>query len=342
PQPWHPLDIISFSRLQTFVMSMGWGGELPRATMLEQLGSDLVAEIDIDYTKTNPVHLQNGIEVGDLKIDPMFAALDGPFLDRTMDGGGRGSNGWVIAPEHTTIGHAILANDMHLPLTNPSLWYILNMKSEDGYQCAGASMPGMPGILVGRNAHISWGITLSYADVEDLYVEKQNPDNPNQILFKGAWETATVVAETIEIKGKPDHVEPVLITRHGPIISSVVGADRALAWQGMPLRANSPFSGFLALNKAKNWDDFVGAIAGIPSPSLNILYADKAGNIGYYVSGKIPVRAQGNGLLPQPGWTGEHEWVGEIPFAEMPHALNPKSGIIVSSNHKIVGDDFPY
>ncbi len=341
PDEWLPLDVVAYGRLQMFVMSMGWGSALPRAKLIELVGAELAAEIDVRYPSDNPVHLPAGIELNRLHLDPMVNALNGPFIDRAMDGGGRGSNGWVLAPSRTESGEAMLANDMHLPLPCPSLWYAVRLQVGD-YDCGGASMPGIPGILVGRNRHIAWGATLSYADVEDLFIERQNPENSHQVRYLEEWETAQIISETIHIKGDEPLIEPVMITRHGPVLSGILNHGEGIALCSKPLQEDVPFDGFFMLNRAADWGDFVEAVRHIPSPSLNLLYADAAGNIGYYVSGNIPVRKAGDGRLPVPGWTGEYEWAGEIPFEEMPHALNPRSGVIVSCNHRLMGDDYPH
>jgi penicillin amidase len=152
-----------------------------------------------------------------------------------------------------------------------------------------------------------------------------------------------VFEERIAIKGKPDHVERVVVTRHGPVISGYFPAgEHVLALSSMALRPSDAFDGFAAINEASNWDEFVAGVERIEAPALNIVYADDSGNIGYYVSGRVPIRTQGHGAVPAPGWSGDHEWLGEIPFTEMPHSLNPEAGDILTCNNRIVADDYPY
>jgi penicillin amidase len=346
PEPWRVKDSIAFGRLQGWALSHGWAGELVRAQLVEAVGATLAAELEPQYAGRNPVTLPAGIQFNELALDPMTQAAAGPFLGKgSLDGGGRGSNGWVIAGRHSATGHAILCNDMHLPLTSPSLWYYLHLRleGEGGYHVAGVSQPGIPYILVGHNDHIAWGATLTFNDVEDLFIEKLHPEDPTRYQFRGEWQPAEIYDERIKVKGKPDHVERVIVTHHGPIISNVLpGTGEALAMASMALRPYETFDGFAMLNEARNWQEFTAAVQRIETPSLNLVYADTQDNIGYYVSGKVPVRAAGQGLTPAPGWTGDHEWVGEIPFGEMPHCLNPAEGYLITSNNRIVNDDYPH
>lgn len=348
PEPWTPLDSMAYARLLSWSMSHGWSSELTRARLIERLGPERAAELEPAYSERNPITLPNGIEFNRLEPDGMLRAAVGPFLNRSVEGGGRGSNGWVIAANRSTTGHVLLANDMHLPITTPSLWYYNHLHSEDGIHAAGASLAGAPYVLVGHNEHIAWGATLSFADVEDLFVESFNPDDPSQYRFGDEWRQAEIFAERIAVKGQDDHIERVVVTHHGPVISNVLAVDdhkseQALVLSSMAFHPHEAFDGFAYLNEATNWDEFVAAVQRIESPSLNLVYADDQDNIGYYVSGRVPIRASGGqGLVPVPGWTGEHEWVGEVPFEHMPHCLNPERGFLVSANHKLVDNDYPY
>jgi penicillin G amidase len=348
PEPWTPLDSMVYARLLAWSMSHGWASELTRAHLIERLGQERAAELEPVYSERNPITLPNGIEFNRLEPDGMLRTAAGPFLNRSPEGGGRGSNGWVIAAGRSSTGHAFLANDMHLPVTSPALWYYNHLFSDDGLHVAGASLAGVPYVLVGHNNHIAWGATLSFADVEDLFVERFDPADPGRYQFGNQWRQADVFDERIEVKGRTDHIERVIVTHHGPVISEVLGFDdpvpgQALALSSMAFHPNEAFDGFAYLNEAGDWDAFVAAVERIESPSLNLVYADDQDNIGYYVSGRVPIRANGGqGLVPTQGWTGEHEWLGHIPFEQMPHCLNPKRGFLVSANHRLVDDDYPY
>lgn len=348
PTPWLEQDSVAFGYLQAWVLSFGWAGELVRAQLIERVGLEKAAALEPSYPDRHPVTLPGGLEFNQLQIDPMMNAAAGPFLARAPEADGRGSNGWVIAPRKSSTGQAILANDMHLPVRTPSLWYFNHLHSADGFHVTGVSQPGLPYILVGHNEHITWGATLAFTDVEDLFIEKLHPHDPERYRFGRTWRKIKVIQEEIKVRGRAPHQETIRLTHHGPIISPVLGdfhppAEQvALSLNSMALRPDPLFNGFARLNTAQHWDDFVAAVDEMTAPPLNLLYADVQGNIGHYVSGRVPIRAQGQGVVPTPGWTGEHEWIGEIPFEAMPHSFNPERGYIISANHRIIGDDYPY
>lgn len=348
PTPWTALDSVAYGYLQAWALSFGWAGELVRAQLIEKVGAEKAAELEPTYPERHPVTLPDGIEFNALRVDSMMAAAAGPFLSRAPEADGRGSNGWVIAPWKSSTRQAILCNDMHLPVRNPSLWYFNHLVSEDGFHVAGVSQPGLPYVLVGHNEHITWGATLAFTDVEDLFIERLHPQDQTRYRFGKSWRKLKLIEEEIPVRGRNPHHETIRITHHGPCISSVIGdfhpsGDHvALTLNSMALRPDPIFNGFARLNTACNWSEFVAAVDEMTAPPLNLLYADRAGNIGHYVSGRVPIRAQEQGVVPAPGWTGEHEWVGEIPFEEMPHSFNPEQGYIISANHRLLGDDYPY
>jgi penicillin amidase len=198
-------------------------------------------------------------------------------------------------------------------------------------------------VIIGRNRRIAWGVTNAGPDTQDLYLERFNPENPHQYEYQGAWEEAKVIREEIRVKGKPEPlVEEVIVTRHGPIIAGqeAGGKPMALRWTSHDPATTS--EALMGLDRAGNWDDFTAALRHWDAPAQNFVYADVDGNIGYYMAGRVPVRAKGEGLLPVPGWTGEYEWTGTVPFEELPQAYNPPSHQIVTANNRIIGDDFPH
>lgn len=336
PAPWQPLDSIAYGRLQMWALTNGAMGEMVTAQLTETVGAALAAELLPEPPAANPVTLPQGIEVN------WRGTAVSPFLGKGGgDGGGRGSNGWVISGAHTTTGQPILANDMHLPLGAPSLWYFVHLHSDDGWQVAGFSQPGLPYVLVGRNTHIAWGATLAYTDCEDLFVEQFHPDNPALYRSGDAWRDAQIIPETIEVRTQKPHILTVTLTHHGPILPFAAAAPLALA--STALRGEAPLDGFARLNQARDWAEFSTAVSHIHAPALNLLYADNQGNIGYWVTGRVPVRGQGDGRAPAPGHDPAYDWIGHIPPAEMPHALNPAAGFIVSANHQIVAEaDYPH
>lgn len=357
PDRWQEVDSIAYGRLQMWALTHGAVGEWINAQLLERIGPDMAADLGIVYPADNPVMLPNGIEVNGLRVvaDAVKTAVS-PFLGKgSLDGAGRGSNAWVIAPERSATGHALLCNDMHLPVGTPSLWHLQHLHIEDGIHAAGFTLPGMPYLLVGHNAHIAWGATLAYTDCEDLFAEKFHRQHSSRYLCKGKWQTAKIMTENIAVRGKADHMETITLTHHGPIVSNVLFSANDLppsgrseetitriALSSTALWPDVDVDGFGLLNEATEWESFVTAVSHIQSPSLNFLYADIQGNIGHYVSGRVPIRTNGDGQLPNPGWTGTHEWDGIIPFAEMPHARNPAQGFLVSANHRLTNEAYPH
>ena len=338
PEPWQPVDSAAFMRVMIWQLSHAWYGEVVRAQVIQAVGEKAAAELEIDYPDENPLTLPEGIELNQLDFSGTRPSAHSPFLAQ-----GLGSNAWTIAGHKSDTGMPYLCNDVHLPLSLPSLWYHVHLISGD-FHVTGVSLPGIPCILVGHNAHIAWGMTLAYTDCEDLFVEKFDPNAPTHYQTETGWQEAQVIPELIIVKGKPEaHLENVVITRHGPLISDVIGyAQERLAVQSMALKPSQAFYGWYCLNLARNWSDFRTAMKLIEAPQLNVSYADTDGNIGHWVTGKVPLRAKGDGRLPAPGWTSEYEWSGEIPFDEMPHALNPQKGFITTCNNRLVDDDYPY
>jgi penicillin G amidase len=342
PEPWAPVDTMGIARLMIFNLSTGWASELVRAQLVEQLGAERAADLDLRWPERDVPTLPEGLCFNRLAPDNMLVAERGPFLGRGLDGGGHGSNAWVLAGWRTTTGKPLLCNDMHLKINAPSLWYTQHLAGGD-YQVAGAGLPGVTGVQVGFNARIAWGCTLAFTDAQDLFVERLDPAGGDRYGFRGEWLDCQVLEEEIRVKGRAvPHVERVRLTHHGPIVGGLVkGAEQSLALNSYALRPAPAYIGFMRLNRAGGWDEFVQSMAEITAPQLNVSYADVDGNIGHWVCGTLPVRAQGQGTLPVPGWTGEHEWVGEVPFDDMPHALNPACGYIVSCNHQLMPETLP-
>jgi len=337
PKLWEPEDSLVFTRVMLWQLSHAWQGEIIRAEIAEKVGAENAAELEIHIPFENPITLPEGIEFNAIDPDGVLRKATGPFLDR-----GKGSNSWVVAPSRSETGNAVLSNDMHLALSMPSLWYSVHLNARDGFHVTGVSLPGVPLVLVGHNASIAWGMTLAFTDAEDLFIEQV--DSQNRYLFHDDWQDLEVISEVIEVKKRDEpHIEKVMVTHHGPIISDVVGyPNQKVAVNSMALRPSQAFEGWFQLNKAKGWNDFVSAMALIEAPQLNVTYADVENNIGFWVSGVVPVRAKGDGSVPVPGWSGDYEWVGVVPFEEMPHAFNPNRGYLISCNHKIIPDNYPH
>ncbi len=341
PSDWTSEDVMAFARVMVWQLSHAWFGEIVRAKLLSILGEKLAQELNISYPSRNSVILPKGIEFRVFDEKGILKAVQGPFL-----GKGGGSNSFVISGEHTASGKPFLGNDMHLALSTPSLWYeqVLENKQKRR-KVGGVTVPGIPLILVGQNLNYAWGMTLAYTDCADTYVEKIDHAKKTY-LFRNEERALQIVREQILIKGqKEPHVEEVLLTEHGPILPGIVDPKTGyeISLKDVALQPADIIKAWKQLNDGENWDDFVEAMKLITAPQLNVVYADVEGNIGYWCTGKTPIRAKGHtGEMPVPGWTGDFEWEGYIPFEEMPHALNPEAGYIVTANNKIVPDDFPY
>jgi penicillin G amidase len=267
---------------------------------------------------------------------------------------GVGSNDWVVAPAKSATGHALLANDPHLGISMPSVWIMNGLHcSTIGPDCpfdvTGVSFPGDPLVILGHNARIAWGATNLGPDVEDLFIEKADPANPQDYLFKGQSVPFTTRQETIRVAGEQPVTITIRSTGHGPIVSDVDDRLRslpslyALRWTATA-QPNGDFDAFLALDKAQNFDQFRAAFKTYGAPSQNFVYADVDGNIGYQAPGIIPIRADAHdqGERPVPGDDGLHEWTGSIPFDDLPYLFNPPSGMIVTANNRVVDKDYPY
>lgn len=338
PEVWQPEDCAIFSRLMIWQLSHAWQSEIARAEIAEKVGVERAAELEIHYPATHPVTLPEGIEFNALDPKGLLRQIPGPFLDR-----GKGSNEWAVAPSRSQTGHAVLSNDMHLALGIPSLWHEVHLHAPD-YHVSGVSLPGLPLVLVGHNERIAWGMTLAFTDAEDLFIEQIDSHDPPRYLYQDEWIEANIIAEEIKVKGVLEPFnERVVVTRHGPVISARVGYPaQQVAVQSKALQPTPALEGWYRLNCAQKWDEFMEAMRRIEAPQLSVAYADVEDNIGYWVTGKVPVRAKGDGSVPVPGWSGEYEWTGEVPFEEMPHALNPERGYILNCNNKIVTDDYPH
>ena len=338
PEPWKVEHVLAFSSMMLLQMSNGWAHEYVRSKLIEALGPEKAAELEINYPEGNPVAIPKGIEANALADDGKLQALGGPFMPNI-----KGSNAWAVTGSRTETGKPILCNDPHLPMYLPSIWYQNHLSAPD-YNVIGVSLPGLPMVMIGHNEKISWGITLAYTDIEDLFVEKFEDASLKKYEYKGAMLESEIHEEKIFIKGNEEpHIEKVVITRNGPVISDIFETgNQKLVIKAPAIQANSSTLGFFSLNTATGWNDFVEGMRHVKSVGLNIVYADVDGNIGYWVTGENPIRGKGQGDVPAPAWTGEYDWTGYVPFEQMPHNLNPERGYIISCNHKIVPDDYPY
>jgi penicillin amidase len=256
------------------------------------------------------------------------------------------SNNWVVSGRRTVSGKPLLANDPHLAPSAPSIWYMVHL-SAPGVRVAGVTPPGAPGVIIGHNERIAWGLTNLGPDVQDLYAETFNPEQPRSYKTPAGWREAEVRREVIKVRKSPadpateDVAHEVTVTRHGPVVFERAGRRYALRWTALD-PDSADFDGYHQLNRARNWKEFQAALARYRGPTQNFVYADTDGHIGYYGAGMIPVRRSGKGDTPYDGATDEGQWTGYIPFAELPHVFDPPSGIIVTANSRVVGTSYPH
>jgi penicillin amidase len=327
PRAWRPEDGLAFGQFMAFTQTWNWESELIRARLIARFGPDRAAEMEAG---TVAAGVEGG---GGLEPVPVQAAAEAFKPLANLVGAG-GSNNWVVSPQRSASAHALLANDPHLSPQVPGVWYAVHISAGDD-EVAGVGLPGLPGVVIGHNARIAWGITSAITDTSDLFIERSHPSDASRFEFDGEWETARVIEEQIRVKGAPTVIDEVVLTRHGPLLNGTldIPVDGApLALKAVCVDEPPIASAIRKLNQAGSWHEFQQALRGWTHPSLNFVYADVDGNIGYKMAGRVPIRASGDGYAPVPGWEPEHEWTGYVPFEELPQAFNPKDGVFATAN----------
>lgn len=342
PERWRVSDIFCWEKIMAWTLAANWQSELYRRLLLEQLGPEKVAELEIDIDREWGVVLDMGLATGGAKIAEVLRPYSEPGLEA-----GVGSNNWVLDGSRTVTGKPLLANDMHLELTNPGIWFENHLVGGE-LDLTGISLPGTPLVISGHNRQVAWGYTDSCPDVQDLYEEhlRQSKDNGWEYEFRSEWLPAEVRREEIRVKGGKTAIEEVIVTRHGPVVNALFKdafpdvPPMALRWTTM--EPDRSFQAIYQMSIARNCEEFHQALGQFDDPSQNVVYADIEGNIGYTMNGRIPIRAKGDGTVPVPGWTGEYEWNGYIPLEELPHLMNPPRGYVATANNQIHRPDFPH
>jgi penicillin amidase len=373
PEPWTPINTLTWAKVIAWDLRQNLDRELDRALLSADLTGEELADLYPPYPPDHPrIVPGTGIYGPVASTDPIRDAR--PLLASVADrvagldqlvghvrGAELGSNNWVVAGTRTDSGLPILANDPHLDIQMPSIWYQVGLHCTTvglacGFDTVGFSFPGTPGVIIGHNDRIAWGVTNAGYDVMDLFIERINPDNPNQYLFEGEWQDMEIRTEIIEAPGK-DPIELIVrSTRHGPIISDTyepledfehragvaVPEQFAISLSWTALQPTGLVQSIIGLQKAQNWAEFRDALSTFGVPGQNFVYADVDGNIGYQSTGLVPIRAGGDGSLPASGETGESEWTGFVPFDELPRSFNPPQGYIVTANNLPAGASYPY
>jgi penicillin G amidase len=371
PAPWTPVDSLAVARLLAWRLGENHQAELVRAAVAAKLGPDAARVLTGRYPSDAPTVIPDGPRPAaspqpPAPTPPAADSVSGvPDLSASGGGAARAawpaglawlhpmarpgnSNAWVVSGQRTASGRPILANDPHLLVEFPALWYELHLVAA-GLDVIGVTLPGVPFVAIGHNRQVAWGFTASGADVQDLSLERIDVAR-KRVLGSGGWQPARVTTMEIPVKGRNEPVPfEVWQTPRGPIF-----ADAGLEWEAPPawltpgvavpdgqvsayaLRwtgtSGDIASGFQQINTASGWDGFVAALDRLDSPSLNALYADRDGNIGYALNGRLPVRAAGDGATPLSGGSG---WVDGASRSALPRLLNPETGYIASANNEI-------
>jgi penicillin amidase len=357
PRPWTEKDSLMIAYQMVETLSTNPLFALTREQVLAKLGPELTADLYVnaswrDHPPTattpaldapppdRPVIPPRSVTSYPSPPPPEVAALLGPWLEPFLRAQpvALGSNDWVVSGAHTVTGKPLLSNDMHLGHQMPNLWYEAHLHAGD-FDVAGVTLPGYPYVVVGHNRRIAWGCTNVGPAVEDAYIETFN--DQGQYLTPQGWKQPELRQEMIHVKGKADVVVNVEVTRHGPIVTELAPGETrkiALRWTLYDGIRNPLFR----VDSAQNWEQFRRAFSEFDAPGQNVVYADVDGNIGYQTTGKVPIRAAGDGSLPVNGSDNAHEWTSYLPFDKLPNVLNPPSGIIATANGRITPDGYPY
>ena len=339
PEPWQPWDGLTAYKVRHISMGV-FESKVWRARMVREMGPEAAGK------------LFPGFEPGYLMILPPGSTSPGPLdegLKELAEGAAglnhlnemdSGSNSWVLSGAETATGKPILAGDSHRALDTPSAYY-QNQVACPEFDVVGLSFPGVPGFPhFGHNGRVSWSVTHTAADYQDLYVERFQD---GKYLYKDRWLDAETHDETIKVRDGTDVHTKVTVTQHGPVIAGYPDQGSGLAFKYTATERASTWPEILwRMLRVENSKELVDSMSGWVDPCNNLLFADIHGNMGYLCRGRIPIRSRVNGWLPVPGWMGEHEWEGDIPFDELPVSINPPEGYIATANNRPVGDDYPH
>ncbi|HVL58878.1 MAG TPA: penicillin acylase family protein [Burkholderiaceae bacterium] len=351
PEPWTPADSVGWLTMMNWDLSGNHATELLRFELSEKLTSRQIAQLfDLEAVETADF-AQLYRDIARKGVTALIDLMPAAMVE------GAGSNNWVLDGTRTVSGRPLLANDPHLGLSAPSLWYLAHL-SAPGLEVIGGTIPGLPFVVLGRNDRIAWGSTNTGPDTQDLYLERIEPTDPARYRGPDGPLEFSVRTEVFSVKGRPDVVHQVRETRHGPVISDAMPAlaevlrsrrmDQrfalAFAWTALRSDDRSIRAG-LRINYARDWSEFLEAARDLHGPQQNLVYADVDGNIGFIAAGRVPVRRLDNdlrGLAPAPGWDPRYDWIGFVPFEELPQTFRPKDGVIVTANQRVVGKDYPH
>ncbi len=343
PEPWEPIHTANLIGYMAWDLASGWGSEIALYKMQQVLSDTLFGELipNMKYQST-PVFPEFMSSNATLELQSIMEDAIGIVQELGLQVF-EASNNWAVSGTKSETGMPLMANDMHLGLMSPGIWYQMHQVVEGKLNVTGVVLPGAPYVIAGHNEDIGWGMTNVAVDDIDFYLETVNPEDTNQYLVNGLWKDMILVEEQINVKGMD---EPVLrinrYTHRGPVVSTFKGVDDRIIsarWQGSSY--SNELRSVHLLDRAKNWDDFRDAVRSFKAVSQNIVYADRFGNIGLQTSAGVPIRREG-GILVYPGDTTLHDWSGVVPFEELPYTFNPEIGYVSSANNRTVCEDYTY
>jgi penicillin G amidase len=368
PEPWTPVDSLGWTTMMAWDLGGNWHSELLRMRLAATMPVDRIGQLLPPYPGEEPLKTQDYAALykalgvfgladrtrAQAPIDPAHAAR--PFDPLTTGVEGTGSNNWAVAGKRSVTGRPLLANDPHLKLSSPALWYLARIEAP-GLHVAGATLPGLPLVVLGQNRDIAWGFTNTAPDVQDLYLERVDTDRPGRYETPDGWETFETREETIRVKGQGDVSFIARRTRHGPVISDAdtpatqgltgEGGLRyalALRWTALDEDAAVSLEAGLAFNRATSVAAFIAATRKNVAPMQNMLVAD-AERIAIVSAGRVPLRSPEHdlkGLAPAPGWDARYDWIGQIAAVETPRELDPARGWLASANQRVHGPQYPH
>lgn len=334
PEPWTPIDSLTIGKYMAFDLGGHWERQAFNYYLLDEYPEEKALELF-------PTYPDEGMTIMEDSEMDVATSLKEAVIPPAFNG----SNDWVVSGDKTESGLPLLADDPHLGLSTPSIWYQMHLEADD-MNVSGVIFAGVPGIILGHNEKIAWGVTNTGPDVQQLYVEKRNPDEADEFLFAGEYEKAEQIEEPIHVKGDETIDYVVTETRHGPIISEFAeksGEDDVLSLRWTALDPTTELQAIIKMNQADNWVQFEKGLEDFHAPAQNFVFASVDGTIAYKANGKIPIYEDGkDALLPLPGWEAAYEWDDFIPFEELPRVVNPEKGFIATANNKIADDDYPY
>ncbi len=337
PEPWTPIDSLTIGKFMAYDLGGNWNLQAFRHWALQNYSEEEVEELMFSY----PENAKSILEANLASRVQVVGAFDPELLPNEFNG----SNNWVVAGNKTESGEPLLADDPHLGLSSPSIWYQMHLQSPE-QNVSGVIFAGIPGVILGHNEQIAWGVTNVNPDVQDLYIEKVNPENKYEFEYDGEWYEAEVRDEPIKIKGGEVVDFEVITTKHGPVISNVMleneNPSAVFSMQWTALEPTKELQAVIGFNKATNWEEFEEALLDFNAPAQNFVFADKSGTIAYKANGNVPIRKKGNAELPVPGNSSEYGWEGYIPYNELPRVVNPKVGYVATANNEVIGNEYPY